>query len=781
MRVGKTENEGKWTNSDIGSFLSESANSRVKNNSGLEKENHPKFKNNTESNSKGRFDDRFIKFRDLMKDKIDINELMELTIQKNPDLNQLNRIRARSSLLETFREVYMPPDDLERTIQKTREAYDQLFFNILPTIYKVKYLGRQKEEERMMGIEQKQESTEWNFKLKSLKQLYFTSVVNFEGRTNVILEQIFEIVNTNFYSIISLLDQYKDLTTNTRILSFAKNYLGGFNKGYFDSLALYVIEEKLPSFLNFFFLKLIPATIPFFNLNWSSWFQTMRSSCESFPDAHIFLNTLRQAFSVPEIRIYSIKLFESIGKFVLTMKVDQTSSSSKQKERVRLQSCLSPKIVIPSEIMGELLEALNPKEMGNCIIENPHLTKIFEMIITKSRKYIEQSGLDSNNLYLITFFIQLYCILIPNTLGVTRTIVGEYELNYQYMFMTTHMLESPFEVCYLESNPQTIGFHALVLDFLNCAFPSLIFSMMQRESTDFIDKVLLTYGSHLSSISDESIFEKNEQPVISAFADRIMVVPVEEFEFFIRTLLNLKEFSPIAMQYYPTTFTLLEVSIEELKEIKPSFDKKMNAFLQENLNPNGNILIYVSTNITSLYNENTLSEVPSDFLKFIEIRSEFLEKYMTTLEKVMYIIVQSSVERNYPELDLRRNEPLLLNQHREVSQFLIDSVKLDTETKEILEMIVDNCSLYMLWGLLQTEEFEVKFANEIDLFSHNTSILKAKIDIVLKLKKISNLLSKDLEYIESLKEIHSHSLNFAENFYLRNFYLTGSKDTKEYK
>ena len=719
---------------------------------------------------RGRFDDHFQKFKDLMRNKIDIEHLVNQTLQKNQGAAPLTKSRARTSFFETFKEEYLPPDDLAQAARSIRAIYSDIYFGQLPNIHKMKFIGRIKEQERIVAADQKQDPTAWQFKLSSIKEHYSVPVVNFEGKVNTILEQIFEIVNTNYNAVKALVEENNDLQASTRLLSFAKNHLGGFNPAYFTVLALHIIEEKLPSFLDFFFSQYIPNVVGFFSVSWSSWFQGIRSSIQKYPDAHIFLNTLRLALSTPEIRTYSMKLFEAMGKFVLTLKSEQGTNLNKQKEKVRTKSGLGPKAVISVETLEQILRALDFREMTNCLCTNSTLIKIFEAVISKSRKYLEQHQIDSNNIYLVMFFIQVYGILIPNTLQVARTVVSEYELNHQYMFMTTHLLEQPFEVFYLESNITCIAFHLHILDFMNCIFPSLVYAMMQRETTDSVDRIILTYGQFLDYITEQPEIETGT-PKISVFADKIMLAPVEEFDFFVKALLATKAFPRAAFfEFYPTTFTLLEVSIEELKEVKPSYDKKLQGFLQENLDPKTSVLVFLTTNITSLYSELSMVDVPSELFKFLDSRSDYLDKYCNIFENVTYLIAQSTVERSELQSDTRRALPLLINQSRDVMQFLMDSVKIDNENKEIIDRIVDNCTLFVLWGMLEPQQFELNYSKDIEAFIQNTTTLKGKIDKILKLKKISQVLFKDLECLEMHRSMHHYSIDFVENYYLKNFY-----------
>lgn len=722
-------------------------------------------------NVHGKYDDYFKQFQAILSEKFDLEELISDVLNKGQITNQISKQKARSLFWDNFKDVYLPQEDIASLVEQTAKNYIKIYFDYLPNIYRAKYIGELKEAERMSLVDQKPDQTQWEFKLGSLKEHYQIKVVNFEGKANMLLEQIFEILNSNYTSIVSLLKVNRTLEASTQILTFAKYFLGGNNLDYYPTIAVSVIDQTCNGFLDFFFGRFMPMNLNFFSKQWSETHRAVSKAVQDYPDAHLFLNTFRLAMVIPEVRMYCMRTVEALGELLVNSKLDKRvlGSVGKIKERQLLRSNLTPKIILSKETIEEIFRLLDLRLLASCFSYNSSIAILFDKLLQKARHHVQQKDLDYNNVFLIILFIQLYGLLIFYECQVCRTLCKEEELQNQYLFLNDTMINIPYDVDYLESTVPTLAFHLAVLEALGSLIPALIYHMGDtKEKADWLVSVLQNYGQHIDlmiePIESPSILEP-----ISPFADRLMLIPLDRLKNFMDLLFKTPSIVSLSSTSYPTTFALLEVLIESLKQLKSAYHKKIQEYLQQDLSPHMKHLVFLTSNITSLYNEEQLAEGSQEVFKFFNIKGNYLEKYAASLEKVTYQIAQSA-SFNGQQAHTDSYLPLLLNKTRSVSPFLVNLVQLDSENKELLERMLDNCTLYMLWRLLSPIDFESTFAKEVDAMVFNTQYLKPRIDRLMRLKRIGKLLLDSFRQSEREELKYSNFLYFTEEAYLKGFF-----------
>ena len=720
--------------------------------------------------TKGRFDELFISFEDLL-GKLPISAIVKKCLEKSKDMIFINKSKAKMLFLENFRHVYFDIESLNEMVARMTTCLKEIYFIIIPNILKAKVIGRLKERERMQGLEVKPESTQWEFKLRVLQEHFKTKIVNFDGRVNHLLEQIFEVLNTNYIGMLLLVEEYKDnLETSTRLLVYSKTFIGGFNTDHFALLAKTLIQKYTVSFFDFFYSFYLPINLDFYVVSWANWFQNVRKAIHTFPEAHLFLSAFRTGLNRQELRKYSMRVCKEIGKQIIISRNDKLSNFSKQKEKVRMRSGLAPRTIISMEVLEEYLGILSFKSLGEEISQNKYLLSVFEGLINKSKEYLQKKEMDPKNMSLLFLFLTVYGLLVPHLLSLCRVCVTEYELNHQYFFMTGHMLDHFHEAYYLESNAASVAIYFHVLEHLNCILPSVVYFMFQKSHADAMDQLLSDFHATLSGVV-AFVNEDSTDSTVSPFMDRLSVVPIVDFNFFLKVLVKTTAFrEPNTYTTFSTTLAVLDISIDELKESRSEMEGLLSEFLKEDLEEQVSVLVLVTTSISSLYDEKRFSEFGADLWQYLDARGPYLDRYCDTLEKMTHFFAETAIEKNSALSDRASLVPLLVNDARPVNQFLIANVKQDAENAELLDAFIDNSSIYFLWKKLEPEQFELHFSKEIDGFVANTKILDKKFDRVLKFKKIGLCLQTDLKYIEEYKERLLLNQKFAELVYLKGFF-----------
>ena len=768
-----------YLESNIGAFLNTAANESLRGNPKQEKSlsSSFNFKLAETTRKQSRFEEYFNNFREIVKDKIDLEDLFVKASMRIQETNASTKFSVRNILGEVYKTIYLPPEDLEEIGAKMLKYYRETFFSLCPGIFRAKYVGKIKEDERIHNVDNKPDASQWDFKLNSLKNFYKVQVVHLEGKVNMVLESIFEILHSNYWTILGMLKQFNRLEDSAFILSFAKNYLGGRSKDYFNTIVERLLEKNIPRFIDTFFSTYMTLSLGFFGMTWGSWHQQIRKLGSDTPDFHLFLNSFRLGLHTPEVRTYCSRMVDSLGKIFLTLKTDGNNAAvmnplNKLRERVRQRCGISQRVLLSTDALKQVMVALDFRDLANCVGVNVKLVRFFEILISNGRAYLQSKNMDSNNIFLLLLYLQLYGIIIPYCLRICRTCFSDFELHYHYHFMNQHMLDAPFEVACLESNRQSMAMYMFLLDYLNSILPSILYHMVSQNGSDMIDRIMSSYGQHIDSLAE--VFDvENKTPCPSPFLDRIELIEVSDFLKFSHILKNFQLFSDSpGRSLFPTTFDFLELYLETLKSptISQQLDRKIKEFLLDNLERDTRVLVIVSANLCSLFNEKQLSEVAPDFYRFFEPKSFQVDRYAHTLEKVTYFVVQSSLSSANPTEEPINNLPVLISPKRRLWQFLHDRLHLDADNKSIQDRLLDNCTLILLFEMMDQDQFEQNFSQEIDQFVGNLSFLKGKIDRILKFRKIGEVMAADLAWLEHERNKLDKQLKFAEGYYLRSFF-----------
>lgn len=716
----------------------------------------------------GKYDDTLNQFKAMLAGKFDLDDLVQQALNKTIVKSQMSKGKARSMFWELFKDTYLPPEDIGGIVDKTMKAYAHMYFEHLPNIYRIKHIGKIKEIERASIQENKLETTRWDFKLQSLKEHYQVKIVNFEGQANTTLEQIFEILSMNYCTIVLLAMNNAEMEETALVLSFAKQFLGGPNKDYFLSIANSLIQDDLSCFLEFFFTRYVASTIDFFHTNWSDSFRVIMKAAQDMPQAHQFMTAFRLALMLPEVRVYCMKKVEALGELFIKLKQDTKNTGNKQKEKKVIKSNITPKILIQKEVIDEILHILDLREFYDSICYNPMIGTLFQKIIPITKKYIEKRELDESNLSLVMLFLHIYGILDVYLCQLCHTVVSDHELRYQYIFMTEHITDLVFDVDYLESSMPTVAYFLTVLDYLNSLIPSIIHHMVNSEGINHVNKYMARYGQNIDILIDAVNSEPINTPA-SPFVDKICLVPVAKLNEFLQVLFHSRIFENATQSQHPTTLALLEVFIEELKSMQSNFTHRLRDYLIEDLSETSKLLVLITTNITSLYSEEQLSEMPNEIFKYLNVKGNYLDSYSASIEQITYSIAQSATSAERVS-NVDSYLPLMLNKVRILSPMLVNSIQLDDDNKELLERMVDSCSVYMLWRLLSPIDFENTFSKDMNTMLSNMQYLRNRIDRLLHLKQIAKILGQNHIQVElELMKVSSYS-KFVEEIYLKGFW-----------
>lgn len=718
----------------------------------------------------GNYDGIFNQFKFMLEGKFDIDDLVQQTISSAELSTPITKKKAKAMFWEVFKKVYMPPEHIGEIIDETYRAYAYIYFQHLPSVYRAKQIGKLKEVERLSQLEPKAETTRWNFKIQSLKEHYEVKIVNFEGKANTLLEQIFEIINTNYHAIVRLCRIHRDLENSVQLLSFAKYHLGGFNQDYFPAIAIKLAEDRMTGFLEFFFSNYLPLAMNFFSDPWSDSLRFISKAAQDIPDAHQFLTAFRLALMIPEARMYCIKKVEEIGEVIFSAKVETKNFDQKKKERQRMRSNLPPKVLLPREIIEDIMFHLNLRELADCIAFNPAIASLLDKVISRAKLYIKENDLDPNNLGLFMLFLHVYGLLVFFLAQVCQTVILSHELRYLYIFLTESIVDSPFEVDYLESSMPGVAYNLEVLETLSCLIPSIIWHMLSTSEVDSISKGLVRYADNIDCLTEALQGNSLNEPP-SPFLDKFMLMPIDAFSDFIDLLQAKNAFDGSEASSYPTTFALLEVFVDELREMKASFKDKMAEFMRENLSQTTKLLLLLTTNITSLYSEEQLAEMPHEIYRYLDISGNYLENFCASIEKITFSIAQSATTSERTS-NVDSLLPLLLNKVRKISPFLVNSIQLDADNFELLERMIESCSMYMLWRMLPHIDFEAMFSKEVDTMTFNMQYLQYRTDRMLRLKQVAKILDQNLN-LANLELMKTREFQrFAENDYLKLFWQT---------
>jgi hypothetical protein len=373
--------------SDIGDFFSRDASNKIK--ADLYSPNAKQDKTIVNAD-KSKYENQISSFTTLMEGKLDLPAMLASSLNKISSPSLTNRSKAKAVFLESFKEVFLPLDDLNIVINDTLASYREVYLKLLPTVLKLKHAGDLKEKERMQSEELKIDAAQWEFKLMNMHSNYKVKIASLSGRLNTIVEQIFEVLHTFTLPVISLIESYNDLTTSARLLGFVRDHIGGANSDYIVSLCLQMIEPRMEKVAEFFFDKYLTIILGYFTTDPTMLIQAFRREAITCPDVHIFLNCFRILMNQPEVRNYSYRTIEALGKLYLSLKNDKPHTFKVDDDKIRLRSSLQQKLLSTTETLKEVMKILDFSLFMASWENYPYLKVTFEKVLMKAAKLIDK-------------------------------------------------------------------------------------------------------------------------------------------------------------------------------------------------------------------------------------------------------------------------------------------------------------------------------------------------------------------------------------------------------
>lgn len=656
-------------------------------------------------------------------------------------------------------------------VENINQTYKEVFLSYLPNIYKNKLIGFV-EEKKLLKKEvdrrDKVRSENWQFKKDTLSDKYEIKIMSFEGRNNIIFEQLFEILSTNPYIIAQILLQHTELTENNKLLKIIFSYFGGFSPEFPQLTAMSLVRDTTQEYMRFFFEEYIPATHNCYKHSWEHWFQFMRQSRFGYPKASMFLNVLRWAFDVEEVRMFYTDTVQTMVETFL--KANQVIGKKGHKaERWKEEACSSLRYLIDVYILDAFSNSISWNELASYLETNKYISEVLDEVIAMAKSYIRKCKMDGRNLALFMIHFIMNVIIIPQTARICRVVLFENDLIHKYMFLTEDWLDPPYDVFHLESNKNTLALYVGMLDVFNSIFPSFLIQHFNPSLTEDIDEILKSFISSYDVAKARATLIDDKWMNCSPYLDRVHLIPVEDFNFFYKSILNTRRWlnSYIKKSTFEDTFTLLEVLIEELKFNCDSINFMLGELLRQSLSGSFQVLIIISTNMTSLYNLKNIDTFKSELEGLIYLKHHFIEKYNDSLNKLCSQIVDTLETADEKH---QSNMPLFLNQNRKPYELLLSLVDIDDKFEEVFNMILENLAGYILWRKLSKEKFQIAYMGLVGKIESNNIIIKEQLPKLKKYNLVIRCILSDKEYLEGLRLRKEMEIGYTEE-YLRSFFI----------
>ena len=145
--------------------------------------------------------------------------------------------------------------------------------------------------------------------------------MNFEGKKNIIFEQIFEILNTNVDIVATIILNHDDLVTCAKVMKLFYTYFGGFNPEYFELIGSKIMDKCLDNFLDYFYNDYVEKSRDSYMGGWEKWYRFIRKSRFDHPKIHQFINGMRWTLDVPEIRRYALEFLVKMSRVYINSRI----------------------------------------------------------------------------------------------------------------------------------------------------------------------------------------------------------------------------------------------------------------------------------------------------------------------------------------------------------------------------------------------------------------------------------------------------------------------------
>lgn len=106
----------------------------------------------------------------------------------------------------------------------------------------------------------------------------------------------------------------------------------------------------------------------------------------------------------------------------------------------------------------------------------------------------------------------------------------------------------------------------------------------------------------------------------------------------------------------------------------------------------------------------------TEFMYFLQIRTNYIERYIESFEKLAYHIIQGldtqAIMIKDGEYSRKKSSlysistPLMINEVRKPCQFLLKTMKVSQELRDLITRMLDNLAIYFLWKKSDNKAFE---------------------------------------------------------------------------
>lgn len=682
--------------------------------------------------------------------------------------------QAKNLILKVIEDFFEMPETVALTRHSLKSSVRDIYFRVLPTVYKYKKIGKKNEEKVINQVRRSIDDVDWKFKKARLNRSYKSKIVNFEGRENLLFEQIFEILSTNSKIVSNIILHFKDLPNCSKIMRIFYCYFGGLNYEYHQLLGYNIIEKTEIVYLDYFFNIYINKCLKSYEGSIDDWSQFIRKSRFDFPEIHQYMNGARWTLDNPEMRKYAFLTLEKMAKIMVNSKVNSETTDYEffRSDRKRIEGCKSSRYLLSLKVLEDVTTLLKWTRVTSFLNENTYAKEFLKYIVNRVENYLKIREMDQRNLSFFLIHFLLYMVLIPQCARICNSLLFKNDLSNKFFYLTEDWTSPPFEVSYLETQARTLSIYQEMLDMFNSVMPSLLICLFDKEEKnkikveEIIDFSMKNYKEYIQTFST---YEKRYIQC-SPYLDKVCLIPVKEFFYLYKTLKKIS--SEMKGNWnndkFPKTNALIEVLIDEVVNESSQIEAILGNLLKLTLDKSTDIFIIVTSNMSSLYNSTNYHLFKSEFLYFLMIKDKFLERYNESFEKMAYQIIEA-FDHDIDNDEIRRT-PLLVNDKRDPCQFLSQTMNFGDDFQEIVERLIDNLTIFFLWKKLSPSDRFSDFDKMVPKVGDNNEFLVNYLEELKRYDKICRCLKRDNIFVSDKMINLNQDLEFVEKFYLMSFY-----------
>lgn len=726
------------------------------------------------------YDKYFYEFRRSINNIFEIENVVNACINKTADKKFLPMFSAENVAAENLDDWLKSPKSIASSVTQAHNLLKKIYLEQLPTIYKIKILGQEKEEELFIHTRSKKDEVGWTFKRKILLEGYKIRIVNFKGKVNLLLEQFFECITTNPKILSSILISTEDLPMYNKLCRIIYTLVIPKLPELRQGFLLNIMHQTINGFLDFLFDDYLIYTKNFYIKNNMSSTEFTRLMRIKHPDAHRFLNLFRWALDVPELSKLKLEAVQKLSSLLVSNFPEMEFFKSRYTSS-RSDVCRKLKFDFDILLLAEVEEIFQWGFMFQQLEGCSYLSVVMKELLVRVKSYTSKKQKSNKkkfsqntNLFIFSHFFIIYCIVSPFIARLCRNLVEDHELLSEYMFLSPDWLNSTYEVSYLESSESNIAVYFQVVDLLHSILPSLLKSVYQ--SNDGIsDEMTLTLveraGAILYNFEGGSLTARHNEPVPdSIFLDRVYLFPAQDFEDFVswvkkwgrkkidrkKSLLKLK------------LITSLELILEDMEKFEEEIFRVVSPVKELENYEKASTFVLVTSNLDSFIPKERFKNFSDEFLNFVYIKKRYIERYEESLEK--FSVYFSQAFDQMEEENDYRSLPVVVSDERIPFYFLIKNFQLDELKEKILKKMNKNVALYFLWRKVDKQVFQKSFSGHLEEFKTNTAEIVENIPMLKVYKNLSECIEEDLLNLLKTKMALDEDIDFALNYYLRGLY-----------